>query len=209
MGCVPAQVADELRRLLQLGRGLQAWMAVRWPYGKDKCSDKTATLSHLTRLLKVRHLPKVKFRPSFSPPFPQCGKCINAFISPRLPGILCTLLYLIVCKDLGGGCVFVIANLKKNVFETITNLQRSWECKGLIFLKHWNAHCSVWDGEASGGKFIFLNQEVVVRIKWVNVYKRQNNNPYPLLQLNMERKKITLNLVVLELEFSVAHGFQY
>ena len=115
MGCAPAQVADELR-LLQLRRGLQAWMAVRWPYGKHECSDKTATLSHLTRLLKVRHLPKVKFHPSFSPPFPQCGKCINAFISPRLPGILCTLLYLIVCKDLGGRVVFLLLQTLKKKF---------------------------------------------------------------------------------------------
>jgi hypothetical protein len=75
--------------------------------------------------------------------------------------------------------------------------------KDLFSWDIWNAHYSVWDDEASGWKFIFPNHEVVVRIKWVNVYKRQNNNPDPLLQLNMERKKITLNLVVLELESSV------
>ena len=97
----------------------------------------------------------------------------------------------------------LLQTLKKKFLKQSQTYKEVESAKDLFSWNIWNAHCSVWDGEASGGKFIFLNQEVVVRIKWVNVYKRQNNNPYPLLQLNMERKKITLNLVVLELESSV------
>ena len=129
--------------------------------------------------------------PSFSPPFPQCGKCINAFISPRLPGILCTLLYLIVCKDLGGRVVFLLLQtLKKKFLKQSQTYKEVESAKDLFSWNIWNAHCSVWDGEASGGKFIFLNQEVVVRIKWVNVYKGKIITPTPSCNSTWKERKL-------------------
>ena len=151
MGCVPAQMADELRRLLQLQSGPRAWMAVRWPYGKGTWSNtlRTATLSHLTRLLKIRHLPRLQFHLSLSPPFPQFGKCINAFISPRLPGILCTLLYLIVywsIEILWGvlcECVFFSVNLKKKCFWNNHKLTKKLRVQRTYFPETFEMHTIV------------------------------------------------------------------